>query len=115
MKYEVTIRGTLVIDSDDNQRDRDEMLEEAFDFTMREMLKLADLRDPSATGSVTSGEIVLAAVIAADDYGNAVSIADAAMRSALHAAGIGTRTWETTPPHIRIECTRVEAEELVDA
>ncbi len=91
MKYEVTIRGNLVIEAANNERNHDEMLEEAFDFTMREMLKLADLHDPSATGSVTSGGIVLAAVVDASNYGEAVSTADVAMRSALHAAGVGKR------------------------
>ena len=82
---------------------------------MAEMLRLSDLQDPSVSGSAADGSIVLAAIVNASEYGEAVGTADAAMRTALHAAGVRKRTWNDIPQHVRIECTKVEAEELVDA
>jgi len=63
----------------------------------------------------TGGRIVLSATVDGADYGDAVKTGDTAMRTALHAAGIGTEAWNHVPRHIRIECTKVEAEELANA
>jgi hypothetical protein len=107
VKYEVTLRGSLSPSPDDDGEPQD-VFERAFDRTMVEMLKLRDLEDPSVSGSIASGEIELAAAVDAEDYGSAVSKADAAMRAALHAAEIGTQIWNTVPQHIRIHCIVVE-------
>ena len=118
MKYEITLRGTLVVTpelGDEPAGNTDDILRCAFEQTMDEMLKLPDLQDPSVSGAVAQGEIVLAATVDGADYGDAVKTGDTAMRTALHAAGIGTEAWNHLPRHIRIECTKVEAEELANA
>ena len=115
-KYEIKLRGTLVVDEQDNGKvDPTLIFEAAFDNTMREMLKLKELQDPSVSGALASGEIVLAATVIAKLAGEALGIADVAMRTALHAAGVGTRDWDNVPPSVRLECVKYATEELVDA
>lgn len=118
MQYEIMLKGTLVLTPDENDDptlNAVDVLRGAFDGTMQEMLKLPDLQDPSVSGSAETGAIVLTATVDGRTYGEAVTTGDSAMRTALHAAGVGTEAWNDVPQHIRIECTKVEAEELVNA
>ena len=116
-KYEVTLRGGLTWEDDGEPApvDPDAEMERTFDVTMRELVKLAGLLDPLMSGSVATGLFEVTVVVKADTEDAAAEIADSAIRSALHAAGVGTAVFDKVPRHLRLDCLDAEAEELIDA
>jgi hypothetical protein len=84
--------------------ERDDMT----DRVMEELLKLG-VEDPSVGGSLTSGEIQISLMIEASSKREAVSEADALIRTAIHAAGGATPGWPTLSPEGKPHAELVEA------
>jgi hypothetical protein len=110
MKFEITYRGQLEATPEfpGEDFDRDAVIERAFDETMRELVKL-DCADPSVSGSISSGDIEISVVAEGDDHVAAFAQADPCIRAALHAAGVGTKGWETQSC-ITVEFSNYDAE-----
>ena len=117
MKFEVTLVGEITVtpEYDGEKFDHDQLVEQAFDGMMRELLHLAGVDDPQVSGSITTGAIEVNVTVEAEDHASAMAFADPAIRSAFHAAGVGTAIWEHLPVELRVSCYRIEVDELVDA
>lgn len=93
---EVVYEGVLSVtpDHEGEELDAHRIVEEVFDTAMRELLELDGVTDPSVTGSIASGTLEISLVTEGATFPAAVSNADAAIRAALHAAGVCTPEWE---------------------
>lgn len=113
MKFEVTLVGQLVLTPEEQGAglDHDEVVERAFDDTMRELLKLDGIEDPQVSGSITTGDVEISVVVEAAEYGAAISKADPDIRTAFHAAMVHTDGWDDVPLELRVRCYRVEDED----
>lgn len=74
--------------------DRSADLEHSFDAIMAELVRL-DVVDPSVEGSLATGHVEVSVTIMTDDMASAVQQADAAIRTAFHAAELTTDKWPT--------------------
>lgn len=111
-------------DYDGEEYDHDQVIDRAFNETMRELVKLG-VDDAMVTGSIVHGDIEIHASVEADSPGEAIAKVDPCVRAALHHAGVFTRGWdEGTATSVTLDWQRVEAEprdvdaesgELVDA
>ena len=117
MKFEVTMVGTVTVtpEYEGEVFDHDEIVERTFDRTMAELTKLANIHDPSVSGTITTGEIEVSVVVEAEDFIQAIQIGDPAIRTAFHAADTSTEGWDDVPLPLRVQWHRVEADDLVDA
>ena len=117
MELEITLEGRLTVEPDVDGAICDSPeaeIERAFDLTMQELLKL-DVIDPSVSGSIAGGEIVMSCVVEAESWDQAVERADSAFRSALHTAGVSTPQWENPSHRIGYTLVATSAKQLVDA
>lgn len=112
MKWEITYRGELEFtpDTPEEEFEREAQIEQAFDLTMCELVKL-DCEDPSVTGSIVSREIEISVVAEGVDHMAAFAKADPCIRSALHTAGVGTKGWENHSC-VTVEFHKYEADQV---
>jgi hypothetical protein len=84
--------------------ERDEMT----DRVMEELLNLG-VQDPSVGGSLTSGEVQISLTLNASTKREAISKANALMRTAIHAAGGATPGWPTLSPEGKPHAELIDA------
>lgn len=87
MRVGVHLEGTIQRDGED-----DLAIEALLDATM-EHLMLLDVSDPAVSASVTNNRIVVELVVDATSFSDALAKAETALRTAHHAAGMGTPGW----------------------
>ena len=116
MELEITIEGQLTVEPDYEGQvtDRQAEIAQVFDRTMQELLKF-DVVDPSVSGSITSGEIVMSCIVESDSWDKAIASADSAFRAALHAADVATPNWHGPSRRVEYKPEFRNAKELVDA
>ena len=111
MQIEVVYTGQLL--PSDGEVLTEAAIEGAFNGTMEELLKLDDVADPSVSGSLTSGHMEITCLVESDAEPEdlplkALQAADTAIRTALHAAGVGTPGW-------RFQWQETRVGDLIDA
>lgn len=111
MNLRVTFNGRLRAVSgvlDDEAR-------QALNDAMAEMHKLGT-KDPAIHLDASDGSVMITCGVEVDDLDNAVPPASGNIRSALHAAGIGTAHWPgVDDPRWTVEFIETRAEVLVPA
>ncbi len=111
--YELTFMGRLVATPDEGEVDfdRDATIEEAFSATQAELFELAGSIDPMVSGSVTSGVIEITLTVQAETFPEATARADNIVRTALHAAGVGTKNWPADGSSLFVDFTKVTTQD----
>jgi hypothetical protein len=103
MKVEVVVTGRLVASPDMQGDGIEDEIEKAFDRTITELFKLGDVIDPMISGSIATGVVELAFTVDKPDPQTAMTCGESAARAALHAAEVGTPTWETIDRRFQFE------------
>lgn len=119
MRLEVASRGllTLTPDQPDEVMDAEAVLERTFDAVLEGMFEL-DAIDPSVSGSIAHGDIELSVTVEAESFEQAMQMAYVLFRTALHAAGVGTKDfakpeflWQMDFKHMAVDDAELAAED----
>lgn len=112
LKVEVTYSGQITVTPDYGGAvvDRDAEIEKAFDGTMRELVKLG-VMDPSVAGSIASGDIEITLAVKGKTVPEIIDYVDGIIRSALHAAGVGTHGWSTERNLLSADFQKIEVDD----